>query len=58
MGRSKPKPAKANTPTEGKISGKLPVIKGKLNRDELDALTEDTAPIGVVKDFRDGKLDK
>lgn len=58
MGRSKRQPAKANTPTDGKLSGKLPVIKGKLSRDELDALTEDTAPLGVVKDFRDGKLDK
>lgn len=58
MSRERRKADKANTATDGQFSGKLPVIKGKLTQDQIDSLTDETAPIGAVKDFREGKFGK
>lgn len=50
--RSKPKHSRQD-PAQGEFSGTLPVIRGKLTKDEIDALAEKTQTIGPVKEFRE-----
>lgn len=50
--RSKPKHSRQD-PTQGEFNGTLPVIRGKLTQDEIDALAEKTEPLIWTKEARE-----